>query len=268
MTAAPLAMVACGLGEDNAALGIQWHVLAMFGPSFFTGTLIARFGKETIIAIGMALLAGCGIVALAGIDLANFWVALILLGVGWNFGFIGATTMLTETYRRRRGQGAGLNDFSCSARWRSPRSRPASCCRGRLGVDQPGRFGSSPSACWRWPMPVLPSGCNKPRAEHRFTELMTCSSFFVFKQFWTVKSNPLFLDLSLAACLRHREQGELDALGRLQPDIAVTLGHGDRAADTIGAAVASSLSPVAAELATSRARRIGPPVTAPARSGQ
>ena len=112
MTAAPLAMVACGLGEDNAALGIQWHVLAMFLPSFFTGTLIARYGVDTIITIGMALLAACGVVALSGIDLANFWIALILLGLGWNFGFIGATAMLTETYRpEERGRVQGLNDF-------------------------------------------------------------------------------------------------------------------------------------------------------------
>ena len=112
MTAAPLAMVACGLGEDNAALGIQWHVLAMFGPSFVTGTLIARYGVDIIITIGMALLVACGLVALAGIELANFWGALILLGLGWNFGFIGATTMLTETYRpEERGKVQGLNDF-------------------------------------------------------------------------------------------------------------------------------------------------------------
>jgi MFS family permease len=112
MTAAPLAMVACGLGEDNAALGIQWHVLAMFLPSFFTGTLIARFGVDLIITIGMALLAACAIVGLSGIDLANFWIGLILLGLGWNFGFIGATAMLTETYRpEERGKVQGLNDF-------------------------------------------------------------------------------------------------------------------------------------------------------------
>jgi MFS family permease len=112
MTAAPLAMVACGLGEDNAALGIQWHVLAMFGPSFFTGALIARYGTDLIVAIGMALLAGCGAVALMGIDLANFWIALILLGLGWNFGFIGATAMLTGTYRpEERSRVQGLNDF-------------------------------------------------------------------------------------------------------------------------------------------------------------
>jgi MFS family permease len=112
MTAAPLAMVACGLGEDNAALGIQWHVLAMFGPSFVTGALIARYGVDIIITIGMALLVACGLVALSGIELANFWGALILLGLGWNFGFIGATTMLTETYRpEERGKVQGLNDF-------------------------------------------------------------------------------------------------------------------------------------------------------------
>jgi len=111
MTAAPLAMVQCGLGEDNAALGIQWHVLAMFGPSFFTGHLIARFGKEWIIAIGMTLLAICAAVALSGIALLNFWVAMVLLGVGWNLAFIGATTMLTETYRpEEKGKVQGVND--------------------------------------------------------------------------------------------------------------------------------------------------------------
>lgn len=112
MTAAPLAMVMCGFGEDDAALGIQWHVLAMFGPSFFTGQLIARFGKERIIAAGMALLATGAIVALSGIALMNFWVAMVLLGVGWNFGFIGATAMLTETYRvEEKSKVQGVNDF-------------------------------------------------------------------------------------------------------------------------------------------------------------
>jgi MFS family permease len=111
MTAAPLAMVSCGLGADNAALGIQWHVLAMFGPSFVTGHLIARFGQERIIVVGMALLAGGAVVALSGIALFNFWIAMVLLGVGWNFGFIGATAMLTETYRsEERGKVQGVND--------------------------------------------------------------------------------------------------------------------------------------------------------------
>jgi MFS family permease len=112
MTAAPLAMVGCGLSQDDAALGIQWHVLAMFGPSFFTGALIARFGAETIVGVGLALLAACAVVALLGIDVLHFWAALILVGLGWNFGFIGATTMLTETYRpEERSKVQGFNDF-------------------------------------------------------------------------------------------------------------------------------------------------------------
>ncbi|MEP0233285.1 MFS transporter [Roseibium sp.] len=112
MTATPLAMIACGLSETDAALGIQWHVLAMFGPSFFTGSLIARFGKERIVAIGLAMLAACAIVALMGIELAHFWSALILLGLGWNFGFIGATAMLTDTYQpEERNMVQATNDF-------------------------------------------------------------------------------------------------------------------------------------------------------------
>jgi len=112
MTATPLAMIGCGLSETNAALGIQWHVLAMFGPSFFTGSLIARFGKERIVSIGLSLLAGCSIVALMGIELSHFWTALVLLGLGWNFGFIGATAMLTDTYRpEERNLVQAANDF-------------------------------------------------------------------------------------------------------------------------------------------------------------
>jgi MFS family permease len=112
MTAAPLAMVGCGFSQDSAALGIQWHVMAMFGPSYITGQLIARFGKEPVIAIGMGLLALCAVVALMGVDLANFWLALILLGIGWNFSFIGSTAMLTETYRpEEKNTVQGLNDF-------------------------------------------------------------------------------------------------------------------------------------------------------------
>ena len=100
MTGAPLAMIGCGFSTDMATLGIQWHVLAMFGPSFFTGRLIARFGRETIVATGLTLLIVCSIIASLGIELWNFWLALILLGVGWNFGFIGATAMVTRTYRQ------------------------------------------------------------------------------------------------------------------------------------------------------------------------
>lgn len=112
MTATPLAMIGCGLSQTDAALGIQWHVIAMFGPSFFTGSLIARFGKERIVAIGLALLAGCAVVALMGLELAHFWAALVLLGLGWNFGFIGATAMLTDTYRsQERNMVQAANDF-------------------------------------------------------------------------------------------------------------------------------------------------------------
>ncbi|PRX09124.1 UNVERIFIED_ORG: putative MFS family arabinose efflux permease [Martelella mediterranea] len=112
MTATPLAMVACGHTVGEATLGIQWHVLAMFGPSFFTGKLIARFGKETVAATGLILIAGCAVIALSGLGLTHFWLALILLGVGWNFGFIGATAMITDCHTpEERGKVQGLNDF-------------------------------------------------------------------------------------------------------------------------------------------------------------
>lgn len=99
MTGAPLAMVGCGFSPDLATLGIQWHVMAMFAPSFFTGRLIARFGSEKIVATGLLILIACAVVAHLGIELWNFWLALVLLGLGWNFGFIGATAMVTSCYR-------------------------------------------------------------------------------------------------------------------------------------------------------------------------
>jgi predicted MFS family arabinose efflux permease len=112
MTGAPLAMVGCGFSADQATLGISWHVMAMFAPSFFTGRLIAYFGKERIVAFGLALLLGCAVVALSGIALWQFWTALILLGLGWNFGFIGATAMVADTYGpAEKGRVQGLHDF-------------------------------------------------------------------------------------------------------------------------------------------------------------
>ncbi|MEW9808243.1 MFS transporter [Mesorhizobium sp. ZMM04-5] len=112
MTGAPLAMVGCGFSPDEATLGISWHVMAMFAPSFFTGALITRFGKETIVATGLVILIGCALVALSGIQLWQFWLALILLGLGWNFGFIGATAMVAGTYRiSEKGKVQGLHDF-------------------------------------------------------------------------------------------------------------------------------------------------------------
>ncbi len=112
MTGAPLAMVAEGFSRNHAVLGIQWHVLAMFAPSFFTGNLIARFGKETIVAAGMIILIVCGGVALAGIELWHFWLSLILLGLGWNFAFIGSTAMITDTYEsHEKNKAQGVHDL-------------------------------------------------------------------------------------------------------------------------------------------------------------
>ena len=112
MSSAPLAMVACGLSEDDAALGIQWHVMAMFAPSFFTSSLVTRFGKEPIVLVGLFLLTAGAIAGLSGLAVGNFWTSLILLGVGWNFTFIGATAMLTETYApEERSRVEGFDDF-------------------------------------------------------------------------------------------------------------------------------------------------------------
>ncbi len=112
MTSSPLAVVGCGFDKGDAADVVTAHVLAMYAPSFFTGHLIARFGTERIIALGLTILAGAGAVAMAGVQLENFFGALILLGLGWNFGFIGATTMLTAAQRpEERGRLQGLNDL-------------------------------------------------------------------------------------------------------------------------------------------------------------
>lgn len=112
MTAAPMAMVGCGHSVGEAAMGIQWHVLAMFVPSFFTGKLIARYGKRPVTALGLLMIGAAGLLALMGLDIFHFWGSLILLGVGWNFGFIGATALLTECYRpSERAKVQALNDF-------------------------------------------------------------------------------------------------------------------------------------------------------------
>ena len=113
MTAAPLAMVGCGHSIDHAAWGIQWHVLAMFAPSLVTGKLIARFGKEKVTAAGLIIIGISGAVALTGLDLRHFFISLILLGIGWNFGFIGATAMVAAAHTEaERGRAQGLNDFA------------------------------------------------------------------------------------------------------------------------------------------------------------
>lgn len=112
MTSTPLAVVGCGFEQNDAANVVTAHVLAMFAPSFFTGHLIARFGVEKIVGAGILILAGAGAVALQGVELENFFIALILLGIGWNFGFIGATTMLTAAHTvEERGRMQGMNDL-------------------------------------------------------------------------------------------------------------------------------------------------------------
>ena len=111
MTSAPLAVVGCGFQTADAASIVSGHVLAMYMPSFFTGHLIARFGATRIVMIGLVILGGAGAVALSGVQLGHFYLALILLGLGWNFGYIGATAMLTRAYRpEERETVQGLND--------------------------------------------------------------------------------------------------------------------------------------------------------------
>ena len=112
MSATPLSMVDCGFAFDDAAFVIQWHALAMFAPSFFTGALIKSFGVLRIISIGVALNIVCMISNLSGVELMNFWLGLTALGLGWNFMFIGGTALLTESYRPSEQEKAqGANDF-------------------------------------------------------------------------------------------------------------------------------------------------------------
>ena len=112
MAVTPLAMEMCGHGFADAAFVIQWHVLGMYVPSFFTGHLIRRFGVIRIMLAGAALLMATVAVGASGISLVHFWLALALLGGGWNFLFIGATTLLTETYRpAERAKAQGLNEM-------------------------------------------------------------------------------------------------------------------------------------------------------------
>lgn len=117
MTSTPLAVMGCGFTNNNANDIVSSHVLAMFIPSFFTGHLIVRFGAPRVITAGLIILGLSGVVALAGVELSNFFVALILLGVGWNFGFIGATSLLATAHAaHERGRAQGLNDmivFGC-----------------------------------------------------------------------------------------------------------------------------------------------------------
>ncbi|HEV7599271.1 MAG TPA: MFS transporter [Bradyrhizobium sp.] len=112
MTSAPLAMKLCGLSVSDSNFGIQWHIVAMYGPSFVTGSLIARFGASKIVATGLLLEAAAATIGLSGITALHFWATLIVLGVGWNFAFIGASALVLETHRpQERNKVQGFNDF-------------------------------------------------------------------------------------------------------------------------------------------------------------
>jgi len=99
MAATPLAMQQCGLSFDDVALVLEWHVIGMFAPGFFTGNLIKRFGTLSVMAVGLLLNLACIAVALMGVELHQFTIALLLLGVGWNFLFTGSTTLALGAYR-------------------------------------------------------------------------------------------------------------------------------------------------------------------------
>jgi MFS family permease len=112
MTSAPLAMKICGLTVSDSNFGIQWHIVAMYGPSFFTGALIARFGAPAIVALGLTLEAVAATIGLSGITAPHFWATLVVLGMGWNFGFIGASALVLETHlAQERNKVQAFNDF-------------------------------------------------------------------------------------------------------------------------------------------------------------
>jgi MFS family permease len=113
MTATPLAMQSCEHPFSDAAFVVQWHVIAMFAPSFFTGALIRSFGVRTILFTGVLLSLGCVAIALSGVEVMHFWAALVLVGVGWNFMYLGGTTLLTETHTpAERAKVQGANDMA------------------------------------------------------------------------------------------------------------------------------------------------------------
>jgi MFS family permease len=112
MTSAPVAMLDCHHSIDDATLGLQWHVVGMFAPSFITGALISRFGTDRIAGCGLAIIAAGALVALSGITVGHFWTALVLLGIGWNFAFVGATALVTQCHRpNERNKVQAVNDF-------------------------------------------------------------------------------------------------------------------------------------------------------------
>jgi predicted MFS family arabinose efflux permease len=112
MTATPLAMIGHGLLISDASFVIQWHMLAMFAPAFFTGNFIQRFGVVSVMMVGVIMLGASVTAALSGTQIVHFWLALFALGLGWNFTWVGASTLLTETYElSERGKVQALHDF-------------------------------------------------------------------------------------------------------------------------------------------------------------
>jgi MFS family permease len=112
MTSAPLAMKMCGLTISDSNFGLQWHIVAMYAPSFFTGSLIARFGAPVIVALGLLFEAAAAVIGLSGITAPYFWATLIVLGMGWNFGFVGASALVLETHTpAERTKVQAFNDF-------------------------------------------------------------------------------------------------------------------------------------------------------------
>lgn len=112
MTSAPLAMELCGIARADSNMGIEMHVIAMYAPSFFTGSLIKRFGESRIISLGLALTACAAAVGQAGITVGHFWVGLVLLGAGWNFGFLGASALVLKCHAPEDGPRVqSINDF-------------------------------------------------------------------------------------------------------------------------------------------------------------
>jgi MFS family permease len=112
MTSAPLAMKFCGLTLSDSNFGIQWHIVAMFGPSFFTGSLISRFGAAKVAVVGLLLEAVAAVIGLSGITAMHFWLGLFVVGVGWNFSFVAASALIVETHRPQEGKKVqAFNDF-------------------------------------------------------------------------------------------------------------------------------------------------------------
>jgi MFS family permease len=112
MTSAPLAMRMCGLPQADSNFAIQWHIVGMYLPSFFTGALVARFGPRRIVATGFLLIIVAASTGIGGTSNLHFIADLVLLGVGWNFGFVGASAMVLETHRpEERTKVQAFNDF-------------------------------------------------------------------------------------------------------------------------------------------------------------